>query len=151
VIVSHGFWQRRFGSDPEFLGKTIQLNQRTYTVIGIMPAKFSFPVPSELWIPLALTSEEKADRSDLAVEALARLKDGVSVAQARAALSSVAQQLEKEYPVTNAGRTASALQLRRELYMYTLPMFGLLQAAAGFVLLLACANLANLLFARIIG
>jgi predicted permease len=151
VIVSHGFWQRRFGSDPNLLGKTIQLNQRTYTIVGIMPPKFSFPVPSELWIPLALTPEEKADRSQLSVEALARLRDGVSVSQARAALVATAQHLQAEYPVTNAGRTASVLQLRRELYMYTLPMFGLLQAAAGFVLLLACANLANLLFARIIG
>jgi putative ABC transport system permease protein len=151
AIVSHGFWQRRFGSDPAFLGKTIQVDQRSYTVVGIMPPKFSFPVPTELWIPLAQSPEEKANRSQLSLEALAKLKDGVSVTQARAALAATAQRLEKEYPVTNAGRTASVLQLRKELYLYTLPMFGLLQGAAGFVLLLACANLANLLFARIIG
>jgi putative ABC transport system permease protein len=151
AIVSHGFWQRRFAGDPGLLGKTIQLNQGNYTVVGIMPQGFSYPVPAELWIPLALTPQEKADRSNLSLQALGRLRDGVNVAQAGAALEGIARQLQQEYPVTNAGRTASVLQLRKELYLYTLPMFGLLQAAAGFVLLLACANFANLLFARIIG
>jgi predicted permease len=151
VIVSHGFWQRRFAGDPGLLGKTIQLNQRTYTVVGVMPLGFSYPVPAELWIPLALTPEEKNNRSELSVQALGRLKEGVSVTQARAALEGTAKRLQQEYPDTNSGRTAAVLQLRKELYLYTVPMFGLLQAAAGFVLLLACANLANLLFARIIG
>jgi putative ABC transport system permease protein len=151
AIVSQGFWQRRFGGDPGLLGKTIQLNQGNYTVVGIMPQGFSYPVPAELWMPLALTPQEKADRSDLSLQALGRLKDGVNVAQAGAALQGIARRLQQEYPVTNAGRTTVVLQLRKELYLYTLPMFGLLQAAAGFVLLLACANFANLLFARIIG
>jgi len=151
AIVSHGFWQRRFGGDPRFLGETIQLDHRTYRVVGIMPVGFSYPVPAELWIPLALTPEEKNNRSELSVQALGRLKDGVSVTQARAALEGTARRLQQEYPATNSGRTTAVLQLRKELYLYTVPMFGLLQAAAGFVLLLACANLANLLFARIIG
>jgi predicted permease len=151
AIVSHGFWQRRFGGDPRLLGKTIQLNHRTYTVVGIMPVGFSYPVPAELWIPLALTPEEKNNRSERSVQALGRLKDGVSVTQARAALEGTAHRFQQEYPATNSGRTTGVLQLRKELYLYTVPMFGLLQAAAGFVLLLACANLANLLFARIIG
>jgi putative ABC transport system permease protein len=151
AIVSHGFWQRRFGGDPGLLGRTIQLNQRTYTVVGIMPVGFSYPVPAELWTPLALTPEEKDDRSALSVQALGRLKDGVSVTQARAALEGTASRLQHEYPATNSGRTTGLLQLRKELYLYTVPMFGLLQAAAGFVLLLACANLGNLLFARTTG
>ena len=151
AIVSHGFWQRRFGGDPRLLGETIQLDHRTYTVVGIMPVGFSYPVPAELWIPLALTPEEKNNRSELSVQALGRLKDGVSLTQARAALEGTARRLQQEYPATNSGRTTGVLQLRKELYLYTVPMFGLLQAAAGFVLLLACANLANLLFARIIG
>jgi len=151
AIVSHGFWQRHFGGDPGLLGKTIRVNQRPFTIVGIMPPGFSYPLPAELWIPLALTPEEKADRSQLSVKALARLRDGVNVTQARADLDSTAQRLQTDYPVTNAGRTATALELRKELYLYTVPMFGLLQAAAAFVLLLACANLANLLFARIIG
>jgi putative ABC transport system permease protein len=150
AVVSHGFWQRRFGGDPGLLGKTIQVNQATYTVVGIMPMGFSYPLPTELWIPLALTPEEQADRSQLSVQALARIREGVSESQARAALEGISQRLQREYPVTNAGRTTAILQLRKELYLYTVPMFGLLQAAAGFVLLLACANLANLLFARII-
>jgi len=151
AIISHGFWLRRFGGDPALLGRTIQANQRSYTIVGIMPPGFSFPLPSELWVPLALTSAEKADRAKLSLEALGRLRNGVSVPQARAALTGVARMLERDYPITNAGRTVEVLQLRRELYFYTLPMFGLLQAAAGFVLLLAGANLASLLFARVIG
>jgi predicted permease len=151
AVMSHGMWQRRFGGDPQLIGKTIQLNQRDYTVIGIMPKDFDYPVPVELWVPLALTPAEKADRSQLSLEALARLKPGIGVAQARAALGSFSKQLEQEYPKTNAGRVTTILELRKELYLYTLPLFLLLQAAAGFVLLLACANLANLMFARMIG
>ena len=146
AILSFGSWQRRFGGDPQVLGKTISLNGRVYTIVAIMPKDFDYPVPVESWVPLALTPAEKADRSQLSLNALARLKTGVSLSQARAELASFSHRLELEYPMTNAGRATTLLQLRKELYMFTLPLFLLLQAAAGFVLLLACANLANLVF-----
>jgi MacB-like periplasmic core domain len=88
AILSYGAWQRRFGGDAQMLGKTISLNGRTYTIVGIMPKDFDYPVPVELWVPLALTPAEKADRTQLSLSALARLKPGVSVAQAGAVLSS---------------------------------------------------------------
>jgi len=149
AILSYGFWQRQLAGQ-SVLGKTIQLDGRTYTIVGIMPKGFNYPVPVELWVPLALTSAEQADRSQLSLEALARLGPGVSVGQARAALSAIAQRLARAYPATNLGRRATVLQLRRELYLYTLPLFLLMQAAAAFVIFLACANLMNLLFARMI-
>ena len=149
VILGSALWQQRFGSDPGILGKPIRLNGREYTIVGVMPAKFTYPVPSQLWVPLALAPEQRSDRSQLSVAALARLKRDVSVSQAVAALTAYSRQLQDEYPKTNAGRTAVALQLRKELYLYTLPMFLLLQMAAVFVLLLACANLANLMYARL--
>lgn len=150
VILSHALWQRQFGGNSSILGTPIKLNGRPRTVIGIMPPNFSFPVPALLWVPLPLDPQQPLDRSDLSVMALARLKPGISPARANAALAAFSHRLEQQYPRTNAGRSAVALQLRKELYIYTLPLFLLLQAAAGFVLLLACANLANLLFARII-
>ena len=149
AVMSYGFWQRHFAGDAVLLGKAIQINGKKYTVIGIMPRGFDYPVPMELWVPLGLNPAEKADRAKLSLESLGRLKPGVSVAQARSAADSVSQRLQQEYPTTNANRKTEVLQLRRELYLYTLPLFLLLQAAAVFVLLLACANLANLLFARI--
>jgi len=151
AVLSYGSWQRRFGGDPQLLGKTVTLNSRVYTVVGIMPKDFDYPVPVELWVPLALTPAEKADRTKLWLNALARLKPGISVSQAGNALATFSHRLGQEYPMTNAGRATTLLQLRKELYMFTLPLFLLLQAAAGFVLLLACANLANLVFARMIG
>lgn len=151
AVVSYGFWERQYAADPALLGKTIQMNGRKFTVIGIMPRGFDYPVPMELWTPLALTPEERADRTALSLNALARLKPGISVAQARTALDTVSQRLQQQYPKTNGNRRAVLLPLRKELYAYTLPLFGLLQAAAAFVLLLACANLANLLFARLFG
>jgi putative ABC transport system permease protein len=151
VVVSHGFWQRHFGGDAGLLGNPIQLNGRKYTIIGIMPRGFDYPVPMEVWVPLALSPADKANRSQLSLAALGRLKAGVSVTQARGALDAVSRRLQKEYPATNANRRTALLQLRRELYLYTLPLFGLLQAAAIFVLVLAGANLANLLFARVFG
>jgi putative ABC transport system permease protein len=151
LILGHGLWQRRFGGDPGILGKTVKLNGHDYTVVGIMPPKFSYPVPSELWVPLALTSAEKADRTQLTAMALGRLKPGVTAQKAKAVLAAYSNRLEKEYPKTNVGRSAAVLELRREMYLYTLPLFLLLQVAAAFVLALACANLANLVFTRMIG
>src|SRR6266700_1605322 len=150
VILSHGFWQSRLASDLHVVGKTIRLNGRNYTVAGIMPPDFAYPVPMELWVPLALTPAEKPDRSQLSFAAIGRLKPGVTVAQTAAALNNLSRRLSELYPQTNAGRILNVLPLRKELYLYTLPLFALLQAAAVFVLLLACANLANLLFARMI-
>ena len=148
VIVSHSFWQSKLAGDAQLLGKTIRLNGRNYIVAGIMPADFDYPVPMELWVPLALTAAEKSDRSQLSLAALGRLKPGVTASQAKAELDNFSRRLSRLYPDTNSGRVLSMLQLRKELYLYTLPLFLLLQAAAVFVLLLACANLANLLFAR---
>ena len=150
IILSHGFWQRRLGAALLVLGSAIQINGRQYTVIGVMPPRFDYPVPMEFWIPLALTPAEKADRSDLSLEALARLRPGEPLSQAQATLEGLARRLEQEYPVTNANRAVSVLQLRRELYSFTLPLFLLLQAAALLVLLLAVANLVNVYFARMI-
>ena len=151
AVVSHGFWQRRFGGDPGLLGSVIQLSGRKYNVVGIMPLGFDYPVPMEIWVPLALTPAEKEDRSKLSLEALGRLKPGVGVGQAQAALDGLSRRLQQEFPVTNANRRTTLLLLRKELYSFTLPLFLLLQAAAIFVLLLACANLANLLLARVLG
>jgi predicted permease len=151
VIVSHAFWEAHLGGTVAALGKTLQLDGRAYTVVGVMPVGFDYPVPVELWTPLALTPAARADRTDLSLNALGRLKHGVSVAQARVALQELSRRWSQLYPRSNSGRRATALELRKELYAYTLPLFGLLQAAAAFVLLLACANLANLLFARSIG
>src|SRR5262249_14251324 len=150
VIVSHSFWRSRFAGEPQLLGKTIRLNGRNYTVTGIMPPGFDYPVPMELWVPLAPTPAEKSDRTRSDLAALARLRPGVTDAQASAALNNFSRRLSELYPKTDAGRTLHVLELRKELYLYTLPLFLLLQAAALFVLLLACANLANLLFARMI-
>jgi len=151
AVVSYGFWQRRFAGDAVVLGKVLQMNGKKYTVVGIMPRGFDYPVPMELWVPLALTPAEKTDRAKLSLGALARLKPGIDITQARSAADSLAKRLQQEYPATNANRRTEVLQLRKELYLYTLPLFLLLQVAAVFVLLLACANLANLLFARILG
>ena len=151
AVVSYGFWQRRFAGDAALVGKIIQMNGKKYTVVGIMPRGFDYPVPMELWVPLGLSPTEKTDRAKLSLQALGRLKPGISVAQARTAVDSISRRLQQEYPATNANRRTEVLQLRRELYLYTMPLFLLLQAAAVFVLLLACANLANLLFGRILG
>jgi putative ABC transport system permease protein len=151
AVVSYAFWRRSLGGDPGVIGKSIQLNGRTHTVIGVMPVDFNFPVAMQVWVPLALTPAQQTDRSQLSIQAIARLKPGTTVTQARTALAGFSARLASEYPKTNTGRRTTLLQLRRELYLYTLPLFSLLQVAAAFVLLLACANLANLLFARMVG
>src|SRR6185369_13530493 len=102
VILSHGLWQRRFGGDPGVIGQTILLNARPFTVIAVMPPDFRFPEVSEYWVPLGLDTQMYT-RNDHGLEAVARLKDGVSIARARAEMSDLAERIEQQNPVTNEG------------------------------------------------
>jgi putative ABC transport system permease protein len=149
ALLSHVLWKNRFGADPEVLGKTCALNGRTFTVVGVMPAEFDFPLGGvRIWLPLALSGSDWSDRATLSLLVLARLKDGVSLDQARSELAGITARLEQQYPQTNTGRRAALVPLG-EQQVSLLSSFALLfQAAAGFVLLITCANLANLLLAR---
>ena len=148
AVVSDAFWQSRFAGDSGFLGKTIRLSGQSYTVVGIMPRGFSYPTPRELWVPLALNPTERADRSQVSLAALGRLRDNVTLQRAQGELAGLSRRLADSFPATNSGRVFGVLQLRKELYLYALPLFLLLQAGAVFLLLLTCANLANLVLAR---
>jgi putative ABC transport system permease protein len=152
VIVSHGLWQRRFGSDPALPGKTIQLDGQSYEVIGILPPDFRFMGGRDLWVPLVLDAARepwRADRTNHTLMVFGRLKPGVSLEQADADLNTIAGRLEQQYPKTNAGW---GIRLRT-FYDWLVPeairrSMLILLAAVGFVLLIACANVANLLLVR---
>jgi len=148
AVLSYGLWKSRFGGDRNILGATVQIDGRGCTVIGVMPAGFDYPVPSELWTPLALRPEERADRTSAVYHLLGRLQSGISMAQAGSALQALSKRLQERHPLTNAGRSITLIRLREELYQFTIPLFSLLELAAIFVLVLACANLTNLLMAR---
>ena len=151
VLLSHNFWQRRFGGDPAIVGSTITVDGHDATVLGIMPRDFNYPAGAEVWKPLALRPESAADRANEAVWAVARLAPGASLDKARAVLDAFAATLQREYPNTNTGRSFSLLRLREEQYSDTAPLLLLLQAGASFLLLLACANLGVLVLIRLIG
>jgi putative ABC transport system permease protein len=152
TILSYGLWQRRFAGDPNVLGKTIELNGRKCTVVGIMPKGFDYPKTAQLWTPLALSPKDKTDRSDRSLLPLARLKPGVSIEQAQAEMDTVAERLGQSYPATNRGWGVWVLPITRfATTELTRSYILLLMVAVGFVLLIACANVANLQFARTTG
>ena len=152
VVIGDGLWRRRFGADPEILGKPIRLDNDDYTVVGVMPEKSEFPVTAELWTPLALDPEETHSRTKRRLQAMGRLKPGRTAAQAAAEIDAIAARLARQYPDTNKNRRFVALPVRQFLIgpytgQYVLMLFG----AVLFVLLIACANVANLQFARATG
>jgi putative ABC transport system permease protein len=151
VILRYGFWQQRFGGDPGILGRTINLDGNSFTVTGIMPEGFNYPLGGDLWAPLALTSKEKTERSAQSLFVLGRLADGVSISQSLAFVQRLAGRLQQQYPNTNLGRSIAVQALREEQYRYTAPLFLTLQGAALLVLLLAGANVTSLLLARVVG
>lgn len=154
VVLGDSFWRRHFGGDRTLVGRTIRLDDQNYTVIGIMPPKFAFPTPwRELWVPLALTPEARNSRSTLLVDSMGRLKPGRRLAQFAAELAGVASRLEKEHPDTNAQRRFMAWTPQRYTTGgdYARIYSAMLLGSAFFVLLIACANVANLQFARAMG
>ncbi|HEX6260982.1 MAG TPA: ABC transporter permease, partial [Woeseiaceae bacterium] len=152
VVLSHRVWQRDFGGGPEIPGRTVKLEGRDYSVIGVMPPGFEYPAGAELWVPLAFSEEELAtQRGAHYLDVIARLVHGVTVDEASSQMAAMAQMLELRYPETNTGSSASAVGLREALVGDVRPALLILLGAVGFVLLIACANVANLLLARTAG
>jgi predicted permease len=147
VILGHGLWRSRFGGDPGVVGQSISINNRPHTVIGVMPPDFKFPEVADLWLPLAL-DERRWTRNDHGLGALARLKTGVTLEQAQAEMASVARSIEEQNPVTNDGLSVSVTGLREGLVGGYRRGLLILLGVVGFVLLIACVNVANLLLAR---
>ena len=149
AVLGYGLWQSRFGGDPDVLGRTVNLNGVPFQVIGVMPPTFHFPSRDvQLWTPLVLREEDFADRTNTYLDGVGRLREGVTLEQARADLSVVAARLAHEYPETNAETGISFFRMRDELSpRYRLLLMALCGASL-CTLLLTCANLANLLLAR---
>jgi predicted permease len=151
VVVSHGFWQRRFGADPNLIGKTLTLNGEAYTVIGILPADFGFGKDVELHTPLALTSQQWSNNFRLSewLSMLARLRPGVTLDQAQTQMNTVAARIMEQNPETYPADWQVKVASLNELVVGDIrPALMVLLGAVAFVLLIACANVANLLLAR---
>ncbi len=149
LLLSYQLWQAQFAGDPAVLGKKVILDDLPYVVIGVMPAPFHFPsAETGLWVPKQFAEQEFADRNDNYLQVVARLKPGVTLEQAKAELDVTMQQLKREYPGENKNTGGTALLLRDELSGKSRVMLWALLGASACVLLIACANLANLLLTR---
>ncbi len=149
VILSNGLWQHRFGGDPRVIGQTVSLNGESYTVIGVMPGSFQFPTRrDQLWVPLAFDAKEAASRGNHFLEVIARMKPGVTLQQAQAEMSTIAARLAQQYPEENLRVGSVVTALQEQVVGDIKPALLVLLGAVGFVLLIACANVANLLLAR---
>ena len=157
VLLSHALWQRRFGGDPGVLGQTIALDGHSYEIVGVMPPAFQFPVqndPVDIWTTIAVERNTEggepvtAQRSNHFLQAIARLKSGVSIEQAQANLDTIAAGLTAAHPDSNAHSGVAATPLLNDIVGNIQPALLTLFGAAGCVLLVACVNVANLLIAR---
>ncbi|HSB12391.1 MAG TPA: ABC transporter permease [Blastocatellia bacterium] len=153
VVLSYELWQRRFGGDQSALGRSIDLGGRSHTIIGVMPAEFQFPSGQfKLWVTfgsaLGQASEQAENRALRIFRTLARLKPGVSASQAQADIDVIARRIEQDHPDTNSGVGISFTPLYERIVGNVRPALLVLLGTVGFVLLIACANVANLMLAR---
>jgi len=155
VVLSDGFWRTRFAADRGIVGRTVTLSDEAYTIVGVMPARFSMKTWTvgavDLWVPVAYTDQQRAVRDNHNAQVVARLKPDVDLATANAELAAVSARLEAAYPQANAGWGAIAIPLQEVLVGDARAPLLILLAAVGLVLLIACANVGNLLYARALG
>jgi putative ABC transport system permease protein len=150
VVLSYGFWQRVFGGARDVAGRAVQLNGEPYTIVGVAPFGFGLTGKIDAWLPMAFKPEETANdaRGGHYINVVGRLKPGVTVTQARAELEVIASQLAKQYPDSNKGWGILMMPIQDYTVRDVKPVLYTLLGAVGCVLLIACANLANLLLAR---
>lgn len=152
AIISFGFWQRRFAGTADILGETLLLDQRSYTIVGVMPKNFQFTwdAPIDVLVPLALTPEETSEsaRSSRDLETLARMKPGITHDQAQTQMNTVAARLAQEYPAANKGWNITVEPLHAAYHRRLVEPLILVMGAVSVVLLIVCANIANLLLSR---
>jgi putative ABC transport system permease protein len=149
VVLSHGLWQSRYGGERTIIGRDIQLNGESYTVVGVMPPDFQFEYPEiRLWTPIAFTPEQIATRGNHYLEVVGRLKPGVTVAQANADVRAIMDRVAAAYPDDAAGVSATVVPLHEQFAGDVRRPFMMLLVAVAFVLLIACANIAGVLLSR---
>src|SRR3954467_10350784 len=149
VVISYRLWDRRFARDPNIVGKTVTLNGAPHTVIGVMPKEFRQPENAELWLPVDMDPASFQDREKFDLRLLGRLRQGVSMQDAETELNSIAHQLEDEHPQTNAGWRVLLRDFRENRVGDIRPALLILFSAVGLLLLIAVANVANLMLSRI--
>ncbi|HSO74718.1 MAG TPA: ABC transporter permease, partial [Blastocatellia bacterium] len=149
VVLKHTLWQRRFGADPNIVSQTIRLNGTSFIVIGVMPADFNFPFNGgEMWTPLVFESKDLINRGGHYLQVIGLLKPGATIPQAREDLNAIAAQAAEQFPETNAGRGVNVVSLTEDATRGVRMYSSIMLAAVGFLLLIACANVANLLLVR---
>jgi putative ABC transport system permease protein len=149
TVLSYGLWQRRFGGDSAVIGRAVMINGESYTVVGVLPANFQFALRNaDLWIPYQPTQNQLTRRFMHGTNLIGRLKPGVDAAQAYADLSIIGSRIEQEHKESHAGTTVRIVPLQEEVIGTVRPILLVLLAAVGFVLLIACANVASLLLTR---
>jgi putative ABC transport system permease protein len=151
VVLGEAVWKTRYGADAAIVGRTIQLNGEPYTVVGVMSQRLTFPSWAEIWLPLVWTPEERAVRGNHNYRVIGRLRPAVDVRRAQAEMTTISQRLERQYPADNKGWGAIVLPLHDDLVSDVRWGLLVLLGAVACVLLIACANLANLLLARVLG
>jgi predicted permease len=151
VVLSDAIWRRAFSADLHIVGKSITLTGKPFTVVGVMPPNFKYPSTVELWTPLALPTSFLTNYDDTPLRIMARVKPGVTLKQAQTQMDSIEQRIAREHPQTDTGNSVTLVSLREEIAGdVKLPLLVLL-GAVGFVLLIACANIASLVLARAAG